>query len=53
MEKKKYQAPKMEILKYSHDTYLLSGSGDEPVVEPDGYDDEFSLNFGGNNNRHA
>lgn len=51
MEKKKYQAPKMEILKYSHDTYLLSGSSDP--VDTDGYDDEFSLNIGGNNNRNA
>ena len=52
MEKKKYQAPKMDILTFGHNCQLLCESCNSEPEDRD-YDDEFGLNFGGNNNRHA
>ena len=52
MEKKEYTAPKMDIVMFKHDNYLLCASGCQEE-EVDGYDDEFSLNFGGSKKRNA
>lgn len=43
----------MDIVMFKHDNYLLCASGCQEEEEVDGYDDEFSLNFGGSKNRHA
>jgi hypothetical protein len=49
MKKKEYFAPKMEIIRYNHETALLSGSGE---AECDGeYCDELGFNIPEANNK--
>jgi hypothetical protein len=48
MKKKEYFAPKMEIIRYNHETALLSGSGEECDGE---YCDELGFNVPEVNNK--
>jgi len=53
IEKKKYLAPRMDVLNMGGDFYLLSCSGGDCDVDQGDYDDEFGFNLGGDVNRHV